>query len=155
MDQSAQNCSSAFIQLPLNTIVWAAGISIRRWFLLYFLLSTQNLLDELIRFSWRRFMQNDYEHIYVEFFDKAKHIFFTALNEFQYSTKRFNRNLEEYRFNRLKEQYIHSLKQQLEETAKNFIEFHQHHKQLRELDQRMQQIIKEYLHQFSLRSPFY
>ena len=97
-------------------------------------------------------MNNNYEHIRLEFLEKAKRIFFAALREFQFSTKKLNRDLQEYKINDLKDQHAHSLKLQLEEAAKAFIEYHQHHKQLRELDRMMQQTIREYLHDFVVRS---
>ena len=93
-------------------------------------------------------MQNDFEHIQIQFAHKAKHIFFEALDEFQMATKSVDRSLEEYKFNQLKEQHVHSLKQRLTLTAREYIEQHQHHNQGRELDQMMQKEIKSYLHQF-------
>jgi hypothetical protein len=97
-------------------------------------------------------MQHNFEHIRVEFQEKSRRIFFNALREFQYSTKKLDRNALEYKFNDLKDQHVHSLKLQLEEAAKNFIEFHQYHRQLREINQMMQQVIREHLHQFVVQS---
>lgn len=96
-------------------------------------------------------MQNDFDHTLVEFTDRAKQIFFIAVEEFLTVTKKLDRYAEEYRFNRLKEQYVLSLKQRLESLASEYIRYNQHHKQLRELDQKLQEEIKVYLHQFVLR----
>ena len=93
-------------------------------------------------------MQNDFEQIQLQFAHKAKDIFFGAVAEFQSATKKVDRNVEEYKFNSLKEQHVHSLKQRLTEMAREYIEQQQHNKQVRELDQWMQQEIKSYLHQF-------
>jgi len=93
-------------------------------------------------------MQNDFEQIQVQFAHKAKDIFLAALEEFQLAANKIDRNLEEYKFSHLKEQYVHSLKQRLTETAQQYIERQQHNRQVRELDQMMQQQIKSYLHQF-------
>ena len=96
-------------------------------------------------------MQNDLELIQTQFAHKAKNIFFAALQEFQLAANKIDRNLEEYKFSGLKEQYVHSLKQRLTQTAQEYIEHQQHHKQVRELDQMMQEQIKSYLHQFVLK----
>ena len=97
-------------------------------------------------------MKNDPEHIVIQFLDTAKPILYSAVNEFQSAVKRLNRNLEEYRFNQLRDQHVVSLKLKLERAAKDSLAAHQHNSQLDGLDRRMQQIIKEYLHEFVVRS---
>jgi hypothetical protein len=97
-------------------------------------------------------MNEGKEYIDAEFYNKANPIFLNALNEFEHAARGLNRHAEEYRFVELKERHIQSLKQQLEGAATRLVQQHQHHRQLHELQQSFQQIIKDYLHRFVIKS---
>lgn len=93
-------------------------------------------------------MQSDNEHIYIEFHDKAREIYYNLYNSFEFSMLSLDRKTEEFKFGELKNRYIHSLKQQLENAAIVLLQKHQHYKQLNDLDQNFQEFIKHYLHLF-------
>ena len=93
-------------------------------------------------------MQTDSEHIYVEFHERARTIFYNLFDGFEFSARSLNRENEEFKFRELRNTYINSLKQQLENTALSLLQKHQHYKQSNELDQSLQQFIKQYLHLF-------
>lgn len=93
-------------------------------------------------------MNNDNEHIHVEFHNKARAIFFSLLKDFEASVENLNRKKQEYQFHELKNKYVNSLKHQLESCATVLIEKHQHLRKSNELNQRLQSFIKDYLHLF-------
>ena len=93
----------------------------------------------------------DSQHIHVEFHRIAGDILSEAVEEFETTAKNINRRTEEYRFVQLKEKNVHTLKQRLEDAANVLVQKHQHHLQLRELQLSLQQIIKDYLHQFVMK----
>ena len=97
-------------------------------------------------------MGNDNQHIQVEFHARARAIYFVVLDEFGDSVKEVNRHKEEYRFVQIKERYTHTLKQQLEDIANTLIRQNQHCRQLSELQHGLQQSIKDYLHDFLIKS---
>lgn len=93
-------------------------------------------------------MSNDIEHINIEFHNRAKGIYFSLYHAFQTAAAAVNRKQNEYHFQELKEQYVKTLKQQLEMVAEEMIAGHQHHRQIQEIDQGLNTLIKEYLHLF-------
>lgn len=95
-------------------------------------------------------MDSDIENIHIEFHGKAKDIFFNAVRQFEHATQSLNREEEEYRFSQLKEMHTNSMKQQLEIAAAAFVMRYQQHHQQRQINQNLQQIIHDYLHQFVL-----
>lgn len=95
-------------------------------------------------------MENENRDIQVAFHKKANNIFIHVLRDFESAAGNINRKTEEYRFNQLKEQHVNTFKQQLEVAAGALLEQHQYDEQVREVSQNLQQIIKDYLHQFVL-----
>lgn len=94
----------------------------------------------------------DSQHIYVEFHERAGTIFSEVLKEFEDAIKKVSRRTEEYKFVQLKEKYVNTLKHKLEDAANILLQHHQHHKQLHEMQLTLQQIIKDYLHRFVMKS---
>ena len=93
-------------------------------------------------------MNNDNEHIHVEFHNKARTIFFSLLRDFESSVENLNRRKQEYQFQELKNKYINTLKHQLESCATVLFEKHCNLKKSNELNQNLQSFIKDYLHLF-------
>lgn len=93
-------------------------------------------------------MENDNEKIQIEFHNNAGAIFFDLLKNFEATANGLNRQTEEYKFQQLKEAYIHSMKQQLENCATLLMQQHRHNRKVNELSQKLQQHIKQYLHLF-------
>ena len=93
-------------------------------------------------------MNNDNEHIHVEFHDKARAIFFSLLKDFESSVENLIRKKQEYQFQELKNKYVNTLKRQLESCATVLFEKHRHLKKSNELNQNLQSFIKDYLHLF-------
>lgn len=97
-------------------------------------------------------MSIDNDHIYVAFHNRARTVFFDAVHQFEQAARSLDRQSEERRFRQLKEKHVQTLKQLLEEVASALIERHQHQRQLPELSQSLQHLIKDYLHQFVMRT---
>lgn len=93
-------------------------------------------------------MNGDNEHIHIEFHSKANAIFFSLLKSFELSAKKINRKNQEYQFQELKNKYINTLKLDLESCALFLIAKQQQSRQVNELNQSLQRLIKEYLHSF-------
>lgn len=93
-------------------------------------------------------METGNAHIYVEFHGRARSIFYTLFDSFEFAAQALNREKEEFKFSDLKNKYIYSLKQQLENAALSLLKEHQNYKQSNEVDQSLQQFIKQYLHLF-------
>lgn len=94
-------------------------------------------------------MKEDNEYISIEFHDRAKEIFYSLLSNFNEAASKLDRKHSEYLFKQLKDQYIHTLKQQLEYMARELMERHQHSRQLPELEQSFSFQVKQYLHLFN------
>jgi hypothetical protein len=94
-------------------------------------------------------MKNDNELITIEFHSRAKEIFYSLLNSFLDSAAKLDRKHSEYQFRQLKDQYVHTLKQQLEYMARELMETHQHSQRMPELEQSISYQVKEYLHLFN------
>jgi hypothetical protein len=97
-------------------------------------------------------MDSDSRHIYVAFHERAGGIVSQTLAAFENVIKNVSRRREEYRFVQLRDQYTNTLKQQLEDAAARFVQTNQHNLQLDELQHGLQQIIKDYLHRFIMKS---
>jgi hypothetical protein len=97
-------------------------------------------------------MEQEGRNIHVEFHDRAQRIFFDLLGEFEFSSRKLDRKKEEFRFNELKDRYVHALTDQLKALARTLIENNRNHRQIGQLEQVFQQLIKDYLHQFVLKS---
>jgi hypothetical protein len=97
-------------------------------------------------------MEQEGRNIHVEFHDRAQRVFFELLGEFEFSAKKLDRKTEEFRFNELKDRYVHALTDQLKELARTLIDHNRNHRQIGQLEQVFQQLIKDYLHQFVLKS---
>ena len=97
-------------------------------------------------------MDSDSHHICVVFHKEAGVIVSQTVAAFENAVKDVSRKQAEYRFVQLKEQYMHTLKQQLEDAANRIVRQHQHHRQLNKLQHDLQQIIKDYLHGFVMQS---
>lgn len=97
-------------------------------------------------------MDSDSRHICVTFHKLAGVIVSQTVAAFENAIKDVSRKQQEYRFVQLKEQYTHTLKQQLEDAANKLVQKHQHHPQLDKLQHDLQQIIKDSLHGFVIQS---
>lgn len=93
-------------------------------------------------------MQRDNEELYVEFHNRANNTFHRLLKTFELAVQEINRQTEEYKFQQVKDTYINTLKQQLEDCAARVMEQHQQNRNRTELSQNLQQFIKQYLHLF-------
>lgn len=93
-------------------------------------------------------MDTNSEHMYVEFHEGAVKIFYALYRKFESDAAAIDRNKKEFLFRQLKDKYVHTMKQELEEMARNLLKKYQHNNQLHEADQHMNQLIKNYLHQF-------
>ena len=97
-------------------------------------------------------MDFDSRHICDAFLKEGGVIVSQTVAAFENAIKDVSRKQAEYRFVQLKQQYTHTLKQQLEDAANRFVQKHQHHRQLDKLQHGLQQIIKDYLHSFTMQS---
>jgi hypothetical protein len=93
-------------------------------------------------------MQNDADHINIEFHSKAKQAFFQFIEQFQSSVKNIDRTNHEYQFQQLKEKFANSFKQQLEIIAGQLIKSSSDLKNINEVNQNLQRFINNYLHEF-------
>lgn len=93
-------------------------------------------------------MKDDNEQIQVQFHSKANPVFFSQLTSFDQAVKDLDRQLEEYRFQQIKDAHIHSLKQELETCALQLLQQHTANEKGRELSQNLQHHIQQYLHLF-------
>ncbi len=93
-------------------------------------------------------MENDVEHIYVEFHNRARELFFSLFKKFNSSIEGVNRDRDEFIFRKQREQYITHLEQELKEIARDIITKHRQSQNLGLLSQNLQQYTADYLHQF-------
>lgn len=93
-------------------------------------------------------MHTDNEKIQLEFHSHASAIFFALLTDFESAVKGLNRQTEEYKFQQVKDAFVQSLKQQLENRAVQLMQTHQHNRRGEELSQNLQHHIRQYLHLF-------
>lgn len=93
-------------------------------------------------------MKDDNEQIQVEFHSSANAVFFALLTSFEEAIKGLNRQVEEYKFQQVKEAHIHSLKMQLESAATQLMQQHRLNQQGKSLSQNLQHHIQQYLHLF-------
>jgi len=93
-------------------------------------------------------MESDNEQIHIEFHSNANGVFFRLLTNFQLVVKGLHRETEEYKFQQMKEAHIHSLKQQLENSAMQLMQEHKYNRKANELSQNLQHSIEQYLHLF-------
>lgn len=97
-------------------------------------------------------MTDDNEHIHVEFHSRARAIFFSYVQRFEWNGADVNRQRDEYQFQLLKDRYINTLKQDLEQCASQLLQENQNNRRLKELDLQLQYLIKDYLHLFVLKT---
>jgi hypothetical protein len=93
-------------------------------------------------------MQNDADHINIEFHNKANAAFFKFVEQFQSSEKNIDRSNHEYQFQQLKEKFVNSLKQELETIAGSIIKNNSNLENINGVNQNLQRFISNYLHQF-------
>ena len=93
-------------------------------------------------------MNNDNEHISITFHNEARTIFFSVVNDFNKATENMDRRQSEFQYNQMKNQYVNTLKQQLEYLARKLMDQNQGSRQMKELEQTLSQNLKEYLHSF-------
>jgi len=99
-------------------------------------------------------MNHASEQMQMQFHNKAREIFFSLIHDFDAATSGFDREKEEYRFQRLKNEYSATLKQKLEHVAENILQLYQKEKHSNEMGQYLQQLINEYLHRFLQKANF-
>jgi hypothetical protein len=93
-------------------------------------------------------MQNDADHINIEFHNKANEAFFKFVEQFQSSVKNIDRTNHEYQFQQLKENFVNSLKQELEIIAGSIIKNNSNLENINGVNQNLQRFINNYLHEF-------
>jgi hypothetical protein len=97
-------------------------------------------------------MDNDVEHIYIEFHDGSRNIFNFVYSEFRHVIQRMDRKREEAKFIREKQAYVQKLQMLLSELAQRTEASHRHCTQAGFLSQNLNHFIAEYLHQFVLKA---
>jgi hypothetical protein len=93
-------------------------------------------------------MHNNADHITIEFHNQAKRALFNLIEEFQFSVKEINRTTNEFLFQESKGKFVNTFKQQLEMIASQIIRDHQAQEKINEINQSLQTLINNYLHQF-------
>jgi len=93
-------------------------------------------------------MNDAINEMQIEFHDKANARFFSVYSGFEKAVSTVSRRNEEFRFQQLKKQYVTTLEQELQMTAKNILAKYRTEKQVNEMDQIFHQFIKDYLHRF-------
>lgn len=89
------------------------------------------------------------DQIQQDFHDKAKETFFAMLHDFQDASSKINRNKNEYLFQRLKAQYIHSFEKELRDIGYAVLTKYHGTSQAQAIDPVLHQFIKDYLHRFN------
>jgi hypothetical protein len=93
-------------------------------------------------------MNNDPEHINVEFHSHANQLFFSHLKDFQAAVATCNRKSEEYLYQQIREKYLIALRQRMEVIARDLIYKHRSNQQLKQIDQNLNLFINDYVHRF-------
>jgi len=90
-------------------------------------------------------MSSNNASIYVDFHDQANQSFFSLEKDFLAASEKVNRELEEFRFQQLKKDYVNALKHELEMNAQELMK----RKGLTlATGQEFNDFIKEYLYRF-------
>ena len=93
-------------------------------------------------------MNDNLEHISIEFHNRANALFFSTYQDFERASKNIDRKKEEYRFQQLRQQYVNTLQQQMELISKELLRKFQDHPQSNQLDQNLNHFTKNYQHEF-------
>jgi TRAP-type mannitol/chloroaromatic compound transport system substrate-binding protein len=93
-------------------------------------------------------MSNVINEMQIEFHDKANSRFVSVYSGFEKAVSNVSRRNEEFRFQQLKKQYATILEQDLQMTAKDILVKYRNQRQVKEMDQLLNQFIKDYLHRF-------
>ena len=93
-------------------------------------------------------MNDNLEHISIEFHNRAHKIFFSIYQDFERASKNIDRKKEEYRFQQLRQKYVNTLHQQMEIISKDLLQKNQDHPQVKQLDQNLNHFTKNYQHEF-------
>jgi hypothetical protein len=94
---------------------------------------------------------NDGDQILAAFHPVAQVIFFGQLNAFEARASHIDRSREELRYHEFCEQHVHALQSSLQQEAMRLLEQHQQRPQIGAIDQGLQQLILDYVRQFTQR----
>jgi hypothetical protein len=93
-------------------------------------------------------MKKDFEHINVEFHNRAQSRFASLYKEFSVATSDLNRKNDEYIFQKTREQYVNRLHQELVVIAEQLIASHRSYDQLDKVNHMLQHFISDYVREF-------
>ena len=93
-------------------------------------------------------MINEHEHINVQFEKRGREISNRLLHDFQLAAKEIDREKNEYLFRQSKDKYVNTLKANLQTIALELLHHNQANRQIKGIDQHLNHLIKEELHQF-------
>ncbi len=93
-------------------------------------------------------MNTDSQQMQVDFHDMATAAFFSRHDAFEKAASLINRKLNEYRFQELKQQYVHSFEQDLQVGAAAILQKNAEGGQLNEMNPLFHRLIMDYLHRF-------
>jgi hypothetical protein len=93
-------------------------------------------------------MNNSDEQMQIEFHNRANAVYFSINKAFETAITSISRRNEEYKFQQLKKQFVVTLEQELQMTAKDILEKYKNVQRLNEIDQMFHKFINDYLHRF-------
>jgi hypothetical protein len=93
-------------------------------------------------------MDTGNQQMQVHFHDMATAAFFSRYDAFAKASSLINRKLNEYQFQELKQQYVHSLEQDLKLGAGAILQKAAASGQLQEMNSLFHRLMMDYLHRF-------
>ena len=97
-------------------------------------------------------MDSEFAQLSVDFNNNARKIFFVLYTEFSDSIKKLDRKRDDNVFQQQQGKYIHALKSQLEDLAREILNKNRTAKSIEQLNRRLMDEINMYLNQFRQKS---
>jgi len=97
-------------------------------------------------------MQNSSAHIYNEFHDRAREVFFAFCNDLKHSTSMLDRRRDENVFQQVQNKYTARLKHQLESIAMEILNRNENQNNKSGSNHQISQFIIDYINEFKQRT---